>query len=65
MNLKEPELVIKPAPSGDPTLRGACSFCCDVTFVLVGDIAENRRLMRQMFDNHVQRTHLREKPVKL
>jgi hypothetical protein len=65
MNMKKPELVIKPAPSGDPTLRGACSFCSDVTFVLVGDIAENRLLMRQMFDTHFREVHMHEKPAKL
>jgi hypothetical protein len=57
--MKKPELVIWSAPSGDPLLRGACSFCPDVTFAIVGDIEENRRLMQQMFDKHFNKVHMR------
>ena len=58
--MTKPELLIKSGPSGDPLLRGTCSSCSDVTFVIVGDTPENRRLMQQMFDNHFNKVHLRE-----
>ena len=58
--MKKSELVIKPAPSGDPVLRGVCSSCSDITFVIVGDTEENRRLMQQMFDKHFIDVHLHE-----
>lgn len=55
--MEKPELVIKTLPSGDPILRGACSFCPQVTFVIVGDNAENRRLIQQMFEKHFHEAH--------
>jgi len=58
--MTKPELLIKSVPSSGPLLRGACSSCPDVTFVIVGDTPENRQLMQQMFDNHFKKVHVRE-----
>ena len=55
--MKPPELIIRPGPSRDPLLRGVCSCCPDATFVIVGDVEENRRLMQEMFDKHLKTTH--------
>ena len=57
MSMKNPELVIMASPSGEPLLRGACSSCPDITFAIVGDIEENRRLMQEMFDKHFETVH--------
>ena len=59
--MKKAELLIKPVPSGDPFLKGTCSICPNVTFVLVGDIAENRQLMQQMFYKHLNEVHGHER----
>jgi hypothetical protein len=58
VKVKKAELIVKPSPSGDPILRGACSSCPDITFIIVGDTEENRRLMQQMFDKHFVDAHL-------
>jgi len=58
--MKKPELIIGPGPSGDPLLRGVCSYCPDATFVIVGDIEENRRVIQEMFDRHFKTVHMDE-----
>lgn len=56
----KPELVIAVVPSGDPVLKGSCSICHNVSFVFVGDTAENRRLMQLAFEKHVRDAHMQE-----
>jgi hypothetical protein len=54
------KLLIEPVPSGNPLLKGYCSECRNVSFVYVGDTAENRRLMRQAYDRHEMEVHLQD-----
>ena len=60
LHMKKAELLIMPAPSGDPLLRGSCSACPNVRFAFVGDAEENRRLMQLAFERHVREVHMGE-----
>jgi hypothetical protein len=55
--MKKPELVVAVSPSGHPLLKGGCSVCHDVSFIFVGDTAENRAAMRLDFENHLREKH--------
>ncbi len=59
--MKQAELLIKLAPSGDPMLRGSCSSCPEVTFAFVGNTDANLRLMQAEFDQHCAKMHAPEK----
>jgi Fe-S cluster biogenesis protein NfuA len=43
--------------SDDPVLKGECSACPDVKFVLNRDVPSCLRLMHEMFDRHFTDVH--------
>jgi hypothetical protein len=56
---RHPELIIKSLPS-DAFLEAVCSLCPKVQFMLSENTLREKRLLRELFDNHVRRAHQSE-----